>query len=678
MKKVILLSLIAGAVTSTGCITPIQDTPAGAINLANLDTTISPANDFYQYACGGWMKNNPLKPEYARFGSFDQLRNNNEEQLKGIVEKLVNTSHDINTIPWKIATFYEIGLDSTKLNKEGVSPILKDLDAIFAIKNKEELSRQVALMHKEGITPYFALYVGADEKNSATNIVQLYQAGIAMGDRDYYLINDEVSKNIRTQYSRYIKTLFSLANYTPEAVKAAEAAVMKIETGIASASYTREDLRDSQKNYNKIPIDKFKASTDPLNWDIYFSTMGLNDIKEIDAKQSIFYEDLNTFLKNATLEEQKFYLAFNLLDRAAPYLSDAFSNASFTFYGKAMSGKEEQQPRWKRSLNTVNGAMSEAIGQIYVKEFFPPQAKERMLTMVHNLQTALSERINTLSWMGDSTKIKAQEKLNAFIVKIGYPDTWRNYDTLTIEADSYWANVRRSAIFDIEYMLSDAGKPVDKERWHMSPQTVNAYYNPTTNEICFPAAILQPPFFDLYADDAVNYGAIGVVIGHEMTHGFDDQGRQYDKNGNLNDWWTTQDADRFTKLANILVKQYDDIIVADSTHANGRFTLGENIADQGGLLVAHEALQNTLKGKPTPAPIEGFTSNERFYLGYANLWAQNIRTAEILRLTKIDPHSLGKWRVNAALRNIDTFYETFHVTPTDSMYLAPAARVVIW
>ena len=678
MKKLIILSLIAGAVTSTGCITPVKDTPVGAIDLANLDTTVSPANNFYQYACGGWMANNPLKPEFARFGSFDLLRENNQEQLKGMIERLVHTSHDANTTPWKIATFYEMGLDSVKLNAEGVAPIEKDLDKIIAIKNKQDLSKQVALMHKEGMSPYFALYIGADEKNSSINIVQLYQSGIAMGDRDYYLVNDETSLNIRKQYSRYIKTLFSLANYTPDAVRAAEAAVLKIETGIAKASYTREDLRDSQKNYNKIPLDKFKAATDPLDWDVYFGTMGLNDVKEIDAKQAIYYEGLNEFLKDATLEEQKYYLAYNLLDRAAPYLSDAFVNASFNFYGKAMSGKEEQEQRWKKALNTVNGAMGEAIGQMYVKEFFPPEAKERMLTLVNNLQEALGQRIQNLSWMGDSTKIKAQEKLEAFVVKIGYPDKWRSYEGLEIENDSYWANVRRSSIFDVEYMLADAGKPVDRARWHMSPQTVNAYYNPTTNEICFPAAILQPPFFDLHADDAINYGAIGVVIGHEMTHGFDDQGRQFDKNGNLTDWWTPADAERFTKLADVLVQQYDDIIVADSTHANGRFTLGENIADQGGLLVSYEAFQNSLKGKEVPAPIDGFTANQRFYLGYANLWAQNVRKAEILRLTKIDPHSLGEWRVNAALRNVNTFYTAFDVTASDSMYFAPNERVVIW
>lgn len=677
MKKMIVCSLIAGAVASA-CSTAVKETANTAINPANLDTAVAPGANFYQYACGGWIKNNPLKPEYARFGTFDQLRDDNQKQLRLLVEDLVAATNTVNSVPWKIAAFYTMGLDSVKLNADGMAPVKEQLDAIKTIATKDDVSKMVAIMHKEGIAPYFELYVGADEKNSSMNIVQLYQGGIAMGDRDYYLLNDEDSEKMRTQYRAFINKLFTLAGYSAEEAKAAEAAVLKLETGIAQVSFTREELRDSQRNYNKIPMDRFRAESDPLNWDIYFGTMGLSDVKEIDAKQSIFYKGLGDLLKKATIDEQKYYLAFNLLSTAAPYLSDDFVQANFDFFGKAMSGKEEQQPRWKRSLSTVNGALSEAVGQMYVTRYFPPVAKEKMLTMVHNLQTALSERINELEWMGDSTKIKAQEKLAAFTVKIGYPDTWRDYTGLEIKDDSYWANVRRSSAFDTEYMLADAGKPVDKARWLMSPQTVNAYYNPTTNEICFPAAILQPPFFNLEADDAVNYGAIGVVIGHEMTHGFDDQGRQYDKDGNLTDWWTAEDAERFTVRADKLVKQYDEIIVADSVHANGSFTLGENIADQGGLLVSYEAFQNSIAGKEAPAPIDGFTASQRFYLGYATLWAQNIRNEEILRLTKIDPHSLGKWRVNAALRNVDTFYNAFDITNKDSMYMAPAERVVIW
>jgi len=642
-----------------------------------MDTTVAAGTDFYEYACGGWIKNNPLKPEYARFGTFDQLLENNQEQLRVLIEELSATPHEAGSVAGKIGALYAMGLDSTKLNADGVAPVKEELAAINALATKSDVSKMVATLHKEGMAPFFALFVGADEKNSAMNIVQLYQAGIGMGDRDYYLLEDEGSAKMRDAYRAYINKLFTLAGSSPEQADAAVDAVMKIEKAIAEISYGREDLRDSQKNYNKLAYEDFKQIESPLDWDVYFESMGLAGLKELDAKQINFYKDMSEALRNTTVDEQKYYLAFNLLSAAAPYLSDDFVDADFEFYGKVMSGKQEQQPRWKRSLNTVNGALGEAVGEMYVEKYFPASSKEKMLTLVGNLQTALSE-INGLEWMSDTTKAKAQEKLAAFTVKIGYPDKWRDYSGLEIKDDSYWANVRRSNIFDMAYQLADVDKPVDKSRWHMNPQTVNAYYNPTTNEICFPAAILQPPFFNPDADDAVNYGAIGVVIGHEMTHGFDDQGRNYDKDGNLIDWWTAEDAVRFTERADKLVDQYDQIIVIDTLHANGRFTLGENIADHGGLLVAHQAYLNSLKGKETPAPIDGFTNEQRFFLGYATLWGQNIRPEEIRRRTKIDPHSLGKWRVNAALRNIAPFYAAFDIKEGDPMFMAPVDRVVIW
>ena len=564
-----------------------------------------------------------------------------------------------------------------KTNEDGFEPVKEELAAIRDLGTKAELSKMVAYLHKEGITPYFALYVGADEKNSSMNIVQLYQAGLGMGDRDYYLQNDETFSKIREAYKAYISRLFVLAGHSPEQADAAVTAVMNVENGIAKISFSREEMRDSQKNYNKMSCADFIKSNDALDWNAYFSAMGLDSIPELDAKQFVYYKKLGDFLKTVSLDDQKCYLAFNLLRAAAPYLSDNFVNANFDFYGKTMSGKQELEQRWKRALSTVNGVLGEAVGQMYVAKYFPASSKEKMLTLVGNLQKALGERINNLEWMGDSTKLKAQEKLAAFTVKIGYPDKWRDYSALEIKQDSYWANVRRSSIFEMDYMLADAGKPVDKSRWYMTPQTINAYYNPTTNEICFPAAILQPPFFDPEADDAINYGAIGVVIGHEMTHGFDDQGRNYDKEGNLTDWWTADDATRFTERANKLVAQYDNILVLDTMHANGSYTLGENIADQGGLLISHQAYLNSLQGQ-TPAVIDGFTGEQRFYLGYATLWAQNIRDEEIVRLTKMDPHSLGKWRVNAALKNIDAFYEAFGIKEGDAMYMQPADRVNIW
>lgn len=661
-KRKMFPFLAAGIVALASCNTPLKEVvKIAAINPANMDTTVAAGTDFYEYACGGWIKNNPLKPEYARFGTFDQLLENNQEQLRVLIEELSATPHEAGSVAGKIGALYAMGLDSTKLNADGVAPVKEELAAINALATKSDVSKMVATLHKEGMAPFFALFVGADEKNSAMNIVQLYQAGIGMGDRDYYLLEDEGSAKMRDAYRAYINKLFTLAGSSPEQADAAVDAVMKIEKAIAEISYGREDLRDSQKNYNKLAYEDFKQIESPLDWDVYFESMGLAGLKELDAKQINFYKDMSEALRNTTVDEQKYYLAFNLLSAAAPYLSDDFVDADFEFYGKVMSGKQEQQPRWKRSLNTVNGALGEAVGEMYVEKYFPASSKEKMLTLVGNLQTALSERINGLEWMSDTTKAKAQEKLAAFTVKIGYPDKWRDYSGLEIKDDSYWANVRRSNIFDMAYQLADVDKPVDKSRWHMNPQTVNAYYNPTTNEICFPAAILQPPFFNPDADDAVNYGAIGVVIGHEMTHGFDDQGRNYDKDGNLIDWWTAEDAVRFKERADKLVDQYDQIIVIDTLHANGRFTLGENIADHGGLLVAHQAYLNSLKGKETPAPIDGFTNEQRFFLGYATLWGQNIRPEEIRRRTKIDPHSLGKWRVNAALRNIAPFYAAFDI-----------------
>ena len=682
MKVKIMFPLVAaGFMVLAGCGNKAQETDTQStcksVNLANLDTTVTAGEDFYQYACGGWMKEHPLKPEFSRYGVFEQLMEMNREQLRALVEELKAAPQQEGSVAQKIGMLYELALDSVKTNEEGFEPVKEELLAIRNLGTKAEFSKMVANLHKEGITPFFALYVGADEKNSSMNIVQLYQAGLGMGDRDYYLQNDETFSKIREAYKAYIFRLFALAGHSPEQAEAAVAAVMNVENGIAKISFSREELRDSQKNYNKMSCADFIKSNDALDWNAYFAAMGLDSIPELDAKQFAYYKKLGDFLKKVSLDDQKYYLAFNLLSAAAPYLSDNFVNASFDFYGKTMSGKQMLEERWKRALSTVNGSLGEAVGQMYVSKYFPASSKEKMLTLVGNLQKALGERINTLEWMGDSTKLKAQEKLAAFTVKIGYPDKWRDYSALEIKPDSYWANVRRSSIFEMEYMLADAGKPVDKSRWYMTPQTINAYYNPTTNEICFPAAILQPPFFDPEADDAINYGAIGVVIGHEMTHGFDDQGRNYDKEGNLADWWTSEDAARFTERANKLVAQYDNIIVLDTMHANGSFTLGENIADQGGLLISHQAYLNSLQGE-TPAVIDGFTGDQRFYLGYATLWAQNIRDEEIVRRTKMDPHSLGKWRVNAALKNIDTFYKAFDVKEGDAMYMQSADRVNIW
>ncbi len=668
----------AGLASITGCGNRQKSAAVPAIDLTNLDTTTRPGVDFYEFACGGWIQNNPLRPEYSRFGAFERLREENLSQLRTIVEEVSAQSQTPGSIAQKIATLYALGLDSTKLNADGVTPVKEQLTAIEAIADKDALSKMVATLHREGMAPYFAIGVDADDMNSKMNILLMQQAGLAMGDRDYYLAEDAQMQKVRDAYLVYINKLFTLAGYTAEEAAAAADAVRKIENKIATASYSREALRDSYKNYNKMSVAELQQLSDLLDWKAYFTALGLPDLDTVNVRQRDFYPALSEALSEVTLDEQKLYLEFNLLDAAAPYLSDDFQNASFAFYGKTLSGAQQQKPRWKRALATTDGALSEALGQLYVEKYFPASSKEKMLQLVGNLQKALGQRIDGLTWMSDATKAKAQEKLASFTVKIGYPDQWRDYSGLDIQKDSYWANVCRSNIFDMEYQLSQADKPVDKGRWYMSPQTVNAYYNPTTNEICFPAAILQPPFFNPDADDAVNYGAIGVVIGHEMTHGFDDQGRNYDKDGNLTDWWTAEDAAQFQERAEKLAAQYDAIIVLDTVHANGHFTLGENIADQGGLQVAHAAYKNSLAGGPAPEPIDGFTDEQRFYLGYATLWSENIRDEEILRRTKIDPHSLGRWRVNAALRNLESFFTAFDIQEGDPMYLAPEDRVTIW
>lgn len=672
-----MITLGAAAMVFAGC---AQNNKEGkpAIDLANFDLTTAPSEDFYQYACGGWMEANPLTPEYARYGIFDQLEKENNEKLKALIEELGSTPQKPGSVGEKIRMMYEMGLDSLKRNADGAAPVMEQLAAINAVSNHKELSAMAGRIHVESASPFFGFYIGADEKNSTMNLLQFYQGGISMSDRDYYLLEDESTVKIRNAYRQYIDRLFVLAGYTAEEAAKAADAVLALETEIAKVSVDRATLRDVHKNYNKMTIKEFTSKYDFLDWNEFFRETGISKSTELNAGQIPFFEGLTKLLKKTSLEDQKLYLSFKLLNAASSYLSDDFVNANFDFYGRALQGKEELQPRWKSSLAIVNRSLAEAFGQMYVEKYFPASSKEKMIEMVANLQTALGERIEALEWMSEQTKSKAQEKLGTFIVKVGYPDNWKDYTALEIKNDSYWANICRTNVFAHNDMMEDEGQPVDRTEWGMSPQTVNAYYNPTTNEICFPAAILQPPFFNPDADDAVNYGGIGVVIGHEMTHGFDDQGRNYDKDGNLSAWWNEEDEEKFNERAQVLVEQYDKIVVLDSLHADGRYTLGENIADQGGLLVSYQAYMNTLKGKDVPADIDGFTYSQRFYIGYANLWAQNLRPQEIMRRTKTDVHSLGKWRVNAALRNIEDFYTAFDIKEGDAMYLAPEERINIW
>lgn len=677
MNKGFYVSVLALALATVACNGKKDGALSGGIDVANLDKTVSPKTDFYQYACGGWMKTHPLTDEYGRFGSFDLLAENNRTQLHGLIKGLATQQQEPGSIGQKIGDLYNLAMDSTKLNADGMKPMKPMLDKVAAVKDRKGLTVLAAEMTRQGLGAYFNLFIGADEKNSSMNIVQAFQGGLGLGDRDYYLSDDAHNKDIRAKYEAHIARMFRLAGYEEgQAVKAAGQA-MAVETDLAKAAYDRVKARDPQANYHKMTVAELERQAPGIDWNLYFKSLGLPEVKELNVAQPEALAEVAKQVGKGDLDAQKSYLLWKVIDGAASYLSDEFVEANFDFYGKVLSGTPEMQPRWKRAVSAVDGMMGEAVGKMYVEKYFPAAAKERMVKLVGNLQQALGERIRALTWMSDETKAKALEKLSAIYVKVGYPDQWRDYSSLDIKKDSYWANVLRSNVFEYDYMLAKNGKPVDKTEWMMTPQTVNAYYNPTTNEICFPAGILQYPFFDMKADDAFNYGAIGVVIGHEMTHGFDNHGRQYDKDGNLRDWWTAEDAKKFEERTQVLVDWFDKIEVLPGLHANGKLTLGENIADYGGLQVAFQAFHNAVKDAPLGV-VDGFTPEQRFYLAYAGVWAANIRDEEIRLRTQTDEHSLGRWRVNATLPHIDGWYEAFGVQEGDPMYLAPDKRASIW
>lgn len=677
MNTKFYLPIIALTLITASCNNKKGAVQTGGIDVSNLDTTVSARTDFYQFACGGWMKKHPLTDEYARFGSFDMLAENNRAQLKGLIEELASKKSETGTVAQKIGDLYNMAMDSVKLNADGVTPIKPMLDKIAAVSDKNEISRLVAEMRRSGFDPYFSIYVNADDTNSTRNIVHSSQSGISMGERDYYIDNDEHTKEIRAKYQQHVAKMFQLAGYTEEQAQKAAADVMMIETRLANVAYDQIKLRNPHANYHKMSMEDLKKEIPGVDWNVYFATLGLKDLAEINIGQPESVKESVAIWNDVDLDAQKAYLDWKVIDGAASYLSDDFVAQNFDFYGRTISGAKEMKPRWKRAVGSVDGSLGEAVGQMYVEKYFPAAAKERMEKLVGNLQGALGERIKGLSWMSDETKAKALEKLAAIYVKVGYPNSWRDYSALEIKDDSYWGNIERSNQFEYDYMFAKAGKPVDKTEWLMTPQTVNAYYNPATNEICFPAGILQYPFFDMNADDAFNYGAIGVVIGHEMTHGFDDQGRQYDKDGNLKDWWTPEDAKNFEERAQVLVNHFDSIRVLPDLNANGRFTLGENIADHGGLQVSHLAFQQATAQNPLGV-VDGFTPDQRFFLAYANVWAGNVRDEQIRMLTKADPHSLGKWRVNGALPQIGSWYEAFGIQEGDPFYLAPENRASIW
>ena len=678
MKRIFLLAATVACMAS--CQNNQPKTPA--IDLSNFDLSVAPNADFYQYATGGWQKNNPLKPEFSRYGSFDVLRENNEKRINALFQEMTKLEAAPGSVEQKISDLYKMGLDSVRLNAEGAAPLAADLQLVEGLVDRSQLPEVLAKIHMALANPFFGIGVMADLMDSNVNTLYVGQSGISMGDRDYYV--DPENARIKEAYKNYLVRIFTLAGYDEAAAAQAAADALEVEDSLAEVFFSNVEQRDIPAQYNPMTRAEFAKAYDAIDWDVYFEGMGLPDADRMIVQQKRVMERVNQLFKTLPLDKIRHYLAAQIINGGASSLSDDFQTASFEFYGRTMSGQQEQKPRWKRAMSVPNGLLGEAVGEMYVAKYFPEKDKQRMTELVKNLQTSLSQHIEALDWMSDATKAKAQEKLSSFTVKIGYPDKWKDYSTLTIDpSKSYYENLRDAGIWATKDNLEKYGKPVDREEWGMTPQTVNAYYNPTTNEICFPAAILQPPFYNPDADDAVNYGAIGVVIGHEMTHGFDDQGRQFDKDGNMNNWWTDEDAAAFQAKTEILVKQFDAIEVLPAKeeqpalHANGALCLGENIADQGGLRVAYTAYRNSLEGKEAPAPIDGFTDAQRFYLAYATLWAQNIRDEEIARLTKLDVHSLGKWRVNATLRNIQDFYDAFGITD-GAMFMPEEERVIIW
>lgn len=668
-KHGVMLLALTGAMALNA-----EPTRTGA-HRENLDESISPKTDFYQYACGGWQKKNPLKPEYSRYGSFDVLGENNQKQLFDLVESLKGTKHAYGTVAQKISDLYTMGMDNEKLDKEGAAPIAAD---IKRIENAQagDISELIAWMHSFS-SPFFGTGVMADMMNSDMNILYWGEGGLGLGNRDYYTENDPQTVKIRSAYKNFIVELTELAGFNEERAQQISKNVMKIETALAKVAMTETEKRDLAVQYNMYTLADLQKACPAIDWSTYLKGVYLPVVDDLCVMQPKSLSKVNELLLTCNLQEIKDYMLFHLINSASDYLGNNFRKVNFEM-SRVISGAEEDQPQWKRALAVPNGLLGEALGQLYVEKYFPAESKQRMLELVGNLQKALGEHIQNLTWMSDATKAKAIEKLNAFYVKVGYPDKWKDYSGIEINPNlSYWANVKAASLFHMKEANAKYGKEVDRSEWGMTPQTVNAYYNPMTNEICFPAGILQAPFFSPDALDADNYGAIGVVIGHEMTHGFDDMGRNFDKNGNMQNWWAEEDAEMFNKLANKLVAQFDKIIVLGDQHANGRFTLGENIADQGGLRLAWTAYQKTQEAKENKT-VDGFTPAQRFYLSYAHVWADNIRDAEILRRTTTDPHSLGRWRVNATLKNIDTFYKAFDIKEGDAMYLAPEDRVVIW
>ncbi|MBR1932699.1 MAG: M13 family metallopeptidase [Prevotella sp.] len=651
------------------------------IDQSNLDTTAVAGDDFYQYACGGWMEKNPLPAAYSRYGSFDVLGEENNKRINGILDELLKGSYDKGTVEQKLSDLYKLAMDSVQRDEQGVAPAMEIINRLEQAKTIDELFAIQLELAPFGDNEFMSAYLGADEKDAKNNILGVNQGGLALGQKDYYLENDSATANIREEYKKHIVRMFQLFGFSEQDAQAKRDNIMKVETALARVSRSRTELRDPQRNYNKTTLKEFEASYPHLQLEKLMNAKGIDSqyLQELVVGQPEFLAGADKIVATLTPAEYRDFMEWGQVLDAAGLLSSEVQQANFEFFGKVMSGRKEDHPLWRRSVSQVERVMGEALGQIYVKKYFPAEAKERMVNLVKNLQTALAERIQAQDWMSDSTKQNALDKLATFYVKVGYPDKWTDISALAIDPEkTYYENMKECRRFWNQWNIEHkAGKPVDHDEWYMYPQTVNAYYNPTTNEICFPAGILQKPFFDMEADDAFNYGAIGVVIGHEMTHGFDDQGRQYDKDGNMHDWWTEQDAANFKERTDKYADFFSAIEVLPGLNANGRLTLGENLADHGGLQVAWAAFQNAIVEQPL-ADADGFTPAQRFFLAYAGVWAGNITDEEIRNRTKSDPHALGRWRVNGALPHIDAWYEAFGVTPDNKMYIPKEQRLPLW
>lgn len=674
-----MIIAMAGLATMMACTS--EKKMGSGLDLSNFDKTVKAGDDFYQYACGGWMKNNPLPPAYPRYGSFDVLAEENNKRVNGILDELLKGSYEKGSVEQKLSDLYKLAMDSVKREQDGVKPLMPIIERMENAKTVEELFSIQMELAPIGDVEFWSVYLGADDKNAKENIVTVYQGGLMLGQKDYYLENDTATAKIREEYKKHIVRMFQLFGFTENEAAQKRDNILKTETALARVSRSNTELRDPQLNYNKTTLGEFQKKYPHLQLETVLNARGIDSkyLQELVIGQPEFMAGADKVVASLTPAEYRDYMEWGQILNAASMLNEEVQKTNFEFFGKVLSGRKEDHPLWRRSTRQLESVMGEALGQIYVKKYFPAEAKERMVKLVKNLQVALSERINAQDWMSDSTKQNAQEKLNAFYVKVGYPDKWTDISALTIDPEkSFYENMVECNRFwtkwDIEHK---AGKPVDRDDWHMYPQTVNAYYNPTTNEICFPAGILQKPFFDMEADDAFNYGAIGVVIGHEMTHGFDDSGRQYDKNGNMCDWWTQQDADNFKERTGRYADFFSAIEVLPGLNANGHLTLGENLADHGGLQVAWAAFQNAIKDNPL-TDADGFTPAQRFFIAYAGVWAGNITEEEIRNRTKNDPHSLGRWRVNGALPHIDAWYEAFGITPDDKMYIPKEQRLSLW